>query len=33
MQRRSYFSIGVEVDAPLAWEIESALAAQSGGLR
>jgi hypothetical protein len=33
MQRNGFFNIGVELDAPLAWEIENALAAQSGGLR
>jgi hypothetical protein len=33
MQHEGYFNIGVELDAPLAYEIENALAAQSGGLR
>jgi hypothetical protein len=33
MQRQGFWNIGVELDAPLAYEIESALAAQSGGLR
>jgi PilZ domain len=33
MERNGLFNIGVELDAPLAYEIENALAAQSGGLR
>jgi len=33
MERKGYWNIGVELDLPLAYEIENALAAQSGGLR
>lgn len=32
-QRQGYWNVGVELDAPLAYEIENALAAMNGGYR